>query len=69
MKNICNIKAIQRKHTTKMNPSSHQSASVKLIKKITSDNDEDGPWPKGTIYIAGDSILSDFQPDLLSRKR
>ena len=69
MKNIYNIKAIRRKDTTKMNPSNHQSASVKLIKMITSDNDEDGPWPKGTIYIAGDSILSDLQPGLLSRKR
>ena len=34
MKNICNIKVIQRKHTTKMNPSYHQSVSVKLIKMI-----------------------------------
>ena len=33
---------------------------------ITSDNNEDGPWPKGTICIAGDSILSGLQPGLLS---
>ena len=32
MKNISNIKVIQRKHTTKMNPSNHQSVSMKLIK-------------------------------------
>ena len=31
MKNICNIKVIQQKHTTKMNRSYHQSVSVKLI--------------------------------------
>ena len=32
MKNICSIKVIQqKKHTTKMNPSFHQSVSVKLI--------------------------------------
>ena len=36
---------------------------------LTSDNREDCPWPKGTICIAGHSILSDLQPGLLSRKR
>ena len=36
---------------------------------VTSDNNEDGPWPKGTICIAGDSILSGLQPGLLFRKR
>ena len=34
-----------------------------------SDNSEDGPWPKGTICITGDSILSGPQPGLLSQKR
>ena len=51
---------------TKMNPSYHQSASVKLIKMITSDNSEGSPWPKGTICIAGDAIVSGLQPGLLS---
>ena len=36
---------------------------------VTSDNSEDGPWPKGTICITGDSILSGLQPGLLSQKR
>ena len=54
---------------TKMNPSYHQSVSVKLIKMITSDNSEDSPWPKGTICIAGDAIVSGLQPGLLSQKR
>ena len=36
---------------------------------VTSDNNEHGPWPKGTICITGDSILSGLQPGLLSRKR
>ena len=36
---------------------------------VTSDNNEDGPWPKGTVCIAGDSILSGLQPGLLSWKR
>ena len=36
---------------------------------VTSDYNEDGPWPKGTICIAGDSILSGLQPGLLSRER
>ena len=36
---------------------------------VTSDNSEDCPWPKGTIYIAGDSIVKGLQPGLLSRKR
>ena len=31
MKNICDIKVIQRKHTTKMNPFFHQSVLLKLI--------------------------------------
>ena len=35
----------------------------------TSDNSEKGPWPKGTICITGDSILSGLQPGLLSQKR
>ena len=71
MKNICNIKVIQQKHTTKMNPSHHQSVSVKLTKidNVTSDNSEDCPWPKGTICIAGDSIVSGLQTGLLSQKR
>ena len=30
-KNIWNIKVIQQKHTTKMNPSFHQSVPMKLI--------------------------------------
>ena len=30
---------------------------------------QDCPWPKGTICIAGDSILSGLQPGLLSQKR
>ena len=34
MKNTCNIKVIQRKYTAKMNPSNHQSVSMKLIKMI-----------------------------------
>ena len=37
--------------------------------KVTSDNNEDCPWPKGTICIAGDSIVKGLQPGLLSRKR
>ena len=36
---------------------------------VTSDNSEDCPWPKGTICIAGDSIVSGFQPGLLSQKQ
>ena len=36
---------------------------------VTSDNSEDCPWPKGTICIAGDSIVKGLQPGLLSRKR
>ena len=36
---------------------------------VTSDNNEDGPWPKGIVCIAGDSILSGLQPGLLSWKR
>ena len=36
---------------------------------VTSYNSEDCPWPKGTICIAGDSILSGLQPGLLSWKR
>ena len=36
---------------------------------VTSDNNEDGPWSKGTICIAGDSIFSGLQPGLLSQKR
>ena len=36
--------------------------------KVTSDNSEDCLWPKCTICIAGDSIVSGFQPGLLSRK-
>ena len=70
MKNICNIKVIQQKHTTKMNPSHHQSVSVKLTKidNVTSDNSEDFPWPKGTICIAGDSIVSGLQTGLLFQK-
>ena len=71
MKNICNIKIIQQKHTTKMNPSNRQSVSVKLTKidNVISDNGEDFPWPNGTICIAGDSIVSGLQTGLLSEKR
>ena len=36
---------------------------------VTSGNSEDGPWPKGTICIAGDSIVLGLQPGLLSQKR
>ena len=36
---------------------------------VTSDNNEDCPWPKGTICIADDSIVKGLQPGLLSRKR
>ena len=36
---------------------------------VTSDNSEDCPWPKGTICIVGDSIVSGLQPGLLSQKR
>ena len=36
---------------------------------VTSDNSEDCPWPKGTICIAGDSIVLGLQPGLLSQKR
>ena len=36
---------------------------------VTSDNSEDGPWPKGTICITGDSIVSGLQPGVLSQKR
>ena len=36
---------------------------------VTSDNSEDCSWPKGTICIAGDSIVSGLQPGLISRKR
>ena len=36
---------------------------------VTSDNSEDCSWPNGTICIAGDSIVSGLQPDLLSQKR
>ena len=35
---------------------------------VTSDNNEDGPWSKGTICIAGDSIVSGLQPGLLFQK-
>ena len=49
-----------------MNPSYHQSPSVY---NVTSDNSEDGPWPKDTIFITGDSILSGLQPGLLSQQR
>ena len=36
---------------------------------VTSDNREDCPWPKGTICITGDSIVSGLQPGLLLQKR
>ena len=36
---------------------------------MTSDNSEDCSWPKGTICIDGDSIVSGLQPVLLSQKR
>ena len=36
---------------------------------VTSDNSEDCPWPKGTICMAGDSIVKGLQPGLLSQKR
>ena len=36
---------------------------------VTSGNSEDCPWLKGTICIAGDSIVSGLQPGLLSQKR
>ena len=36
---------------------------------VTSDNSEDCPLPKGTICVAGDSIVSGLQPGLLSPKR
>ena len=36
---------------------------------VTSDKSEDGPWPKGTICITGDSIVSGLQPGVLSQKR
>ena len=36
---------------------------------VTSNNNENGLWPTGTISIAGDSILSGLQPCLLFRKR
>ena len=36
---------------------------------VRSDNSEDCPWPKGTICIAGDSVISGLQPGLLSQKR
>ena len=36
---------------------------------VTSDNSEDSPWPKGTIWIAGDAVVSGLQPGLLSQKR
>ena len=36
---------------------------------VTSDKSEDGPWPKGTICITGDSIVSGLQPGLLLQKR
>ena len=35
---------------------------------MTSDNSEDCSWPKDTICIAGDSIVSGMQPGQLSRK-
>ena len=70
----CNIKVIQqKKHTTKMNPSFHQSVSrvsceTDINDNVASNNSEDRPWPKGTICIAGDSIASGLQPGLLSQK-
>ena len=35
---------------------------------VTSDNSEDCPWPKGTICIAGDSIVASLQPGFLFQK-
>ena len=35
---------------------------------MTSDNNEDYPWPKATICIAGNYIFSGLQPSLLSQK-
>ena len=35
---------------------------------MASNNSEDCPWSKGTLYIAGGSIVSGLQPDLLSQK-
>ena len=36
---------------------------------VTSNNREGCPWPKGTICIAGDSIVSGLQPGLILQKR
>ena len=36
---------------------------------VTSGNSEDCPWLKGTICIAGDSVVSGLQLGLLSQKR
>ena len=35
---------------------------------MASNNSEDCQWPKGTICIAGDSVVSGLQPGLLSQK-
>ena len=35
---------------------------------VTPGDNEDYPWPKGTICIAGDSVVSGLQPGLLSQK-
>ena len=35
---------------------------------MTFNNSEDCPWPKGTIYITGDSVVSGLKPGLLFQK-
>ena len=60
MKNICNIRVIQRKHKDESILSSICISKTDINDNVTSDNSEECPWPKGTICIAGDSIVSGY---------
>ena len=71
MKNIYNIKVNSVK-TYEKDESILSPIFISETDKndnVTSYNSEDCPWPKGTICIAGNSILSGLQPGLLSQKR
>ena len=70
MKNNRNIKDIQQKQTTKINPSFTKLYMWNWKKKTIPWHltIEDYPWPQGTICIVGDSVVSGLQPGLLSQK-
>ena len=72
MKNICNIKIINSAKTHDKDESILSTICISVTDindDVTSDNREDCPWPKGTICIAGDSIVSGLQPGQLLQKR